>query len=63
MICKNCGEYMEYTGEGSDPDEQLYDLYLCVECGHEEAVAQDKIESASPPAKFDWDPPDGYRKP
>ncbi len=63
MICKKCGEFMEYTGEGIDEDEQFYDLYLCVECGYEEAVPQSKIEGAPPSAKFDWDPPDGYRKP
>jgi hypothetical protein len=63
VICKKCGEFMEYTGEGIDPDERLYDLYLCVECGHEEAVPQDEVADLSKPAKFDWDPPDGYRKP
>jgi DNA-directed RNA polymerase subunit M/transcription elongation factor TFIIS len=63
MICKECGEYMEYTGEGIDDEERLYDLYICIECGYEEAVPQDKLENVSPPAKFEWDPPDGYRKP
>lgn len=63
MICKECGEFMEYTGEGIDDEERLYDLYICIECGHEEAVAQDEVANAPAPATFEWDPPDGYRKP
>jgi hypothetical protein len=59
MICKECGEYMEYIDEGEDENGQRYDLYICIECGYEEAVPQPDTQS---PPKFDWDPPDGYGK-
>jgi DNA-directed RNA polymerase subunit RPC12/RpoP len=57
LTCKRCGAYMEYTGEGTDPQEQLYDLYLCIECGHEQALPQDTRSER--PGRYDWDPPDG----
>ncbi len=60
VICKECGEYMDYTGEGVDSQQRLYELYLCVECGHETAVPQTKSGGTNP-SYFPWDPPDGIR--
>lgn len=55
--CPACGEYLEPAGEGTDAAGALYDVYICVECGHEEAVPQ--AEALPPPARCPWDPPDG----
>ncbi len=59
MICRICGEYMEYTGKGIDTEQRLYEMYLCIECGHEEAVAEENAEPR--PSYPAWDPPDGTR--
>ncbi len=55
--CPECGEYLEPAGEGTDEAGALYDVYICVECGHEEAVPQAEELAAPPP--HEWDPPDG----
>lgn len=57
LVCRHCGEYLEYAGEGTDTDRNLYDLYFCLECGHEEIIAKDAlmVRDTYP----DWDPPDG----
>lgn len=57
MICKSCGEYMEYAGEGEDAEGEVYDLYICIECGYETAVA--RLEDDLPISYPEWDPPDG----
>jgi hypothetical protein len=63
MICRECSEYMELVDEGEDEDGLRYDMFLCIECGHTEAVRQPGGEddlSASAP-HYEWDPPDGSR--
>ncbi|MBZ0291643.1 MAG: hypothetical protein K8L99_03660 [Anaerolineae bacterium] len=59
-VCPRCGDFLEYAGEGIDPQGHLYDLYLCIECGYEQANPQN--EAQRPPSNsHPWDPPDGYR--
>lgn len=55
--CPKCGEYLESVGEGTDEAGALYDLFWCLECGHEEAVPQADEQPLAPPHA--WDPPDG----
>lgn len=55
--CPNCGEYLEFAGEAIDDTGTLYDLFVCIECSHEEAIPQDDEQPL--PASREWDPPDG----
>lgn len=60
MICRECGEYMELVDEGEDAAGARYDLFICIECGHEEAVRQaDAPDQAPESPRYAWDPPDG----
>jgi hypothetical protein len=64
MICRECGEYMELLDEGTDDNGLYYDMYVCIECGHTEAVRQpdsaDGADASGP--RYEWDPPDGSRQ-
>jgi len=57
LVCRHCGEYLEYAGEGTDTENNLYDLYFCLECGHKEAILKEIL--AVKPDYLEWDPPDG----
>lgn len=59
MICRECGEYMELVDEGLDDSGARYDMYVCIECGHNEAVPQPDSDSATASPRYEWDPPDG----
>lgn len=57
VICAECGEYMEFAGEGLNEKDERCDLYICIECGHQTAIEQALFRRLPPSAP--WDPPDG----
>jgi hypothetical protein len=61
VICAECSEYMEFADEGVNDEGQICDLYVCLECGYQTAIAQTAF--GRQPPRFSWDPPDGAYEP
>ena len=61
VICAECSEYMEFADEGVNDAGQLFDLYICIECGYQTAIMRADFARQKP--KFSWDPPDGAYEP
>jgi len=57
LACPYCSDYMEFFDEGVDSEGKSYDLYVCLECGSQINIAQERPNLGP---RYPWDPPDGF---